>query len=132
MIWLSRARRLHVAGRRWLRRFRQDLQPRRPLPPVVVFKGEETEMTHAQSLFVLMVLAVAFPTPAWAQDKPADNMQILRKMAFQGPGRVLRLHPLFCGQRIAERPGRGNNTHFFQRESAAEAGCDPPLKMLKE
>jgi hypothetical protein len=26
----------------------------------------------------LMVFAVAFPAPAWTQDKPADNMQILR------------------------------------------------------
>jgi hypothetical protein len=26
----------------------------------------------------LMAFAVAFPTPAWTQDKPADNMQILR------------------------------------------------------
>src|SRR5512139_1131930 len=25
----------------------------------------------------LMAFAVAFPTPAWTQDKPADNMQIL-------------------------------------------------------
>src|SRR5512139_1668516 len=27
----------------------------------------------------LMAFAVAFPTPAWTQDKPADNMQILRE-----------------------------------------------------
>jgi len=26
----------------------------------------------------LMAIAVAFPTPAWTQGKPADNMQILR------------------------------------------------------
>ena len=26
----------------------------------------------------LIAFAVAFPTPAWAQDKPADNMQVLR------------------------------------------------------
>jgi len=26
----------------------------------------------------LMAFALAFPTPAWTQDKPADNMQILR------------------------------------------------------
>src|SRR5512139_196534 len=26
----------------------------------------------------LMAFAVAFPIPAWTQDKPADNMQILR------------------------------------------------------
>jgi hypothetical protein len=27
----------------------------------------------------LMAFAVAFPTPAWTQDKPADNMQILQE-----------------------------------------------------
>src|SRR5512139_2000740 len=27
----------------------------------------------------LMAFAVVFPTPAWTQDKPADNMQILRE-----------------------------------------------------
>jgi hypothetical protein len=26
----------------------------------------------------LLVFAVAFPAPAWTQDKPADNMQVLR------------------------------------------------------
>jgi hypothetical protein len=26
----------------------------------------------------LLAFAIAFPVPAWAQDKPADNMQILR------------------------------------------------------
>ena len=38
------------------------------------------------------------------------------RMAFQSPGRVLRLHPLFCGQRIEENPGRGSDTHFFSAE----------------
>ena len=38
--------------------------------------------------------------------------------------------PFFAGRELRRVLGEGVIRIFFQRESAAEAGCDPPLKTL--